>query len=132
MIRIDGLYTRSISDPSLYIIIGDKAYMTSVLEYRELEMKDFEPCGFPVSAVKKFVPMPKHGWRFRGLIERGKTYYFANDDCMEEIYGSEQPVCLSEHNLWEVADGWGITLEELMEQVHEASDAEIIKFGVIG
>lgn len=52
MIRIDGLYTRATYEPILYIVIGNMTYMTTVMEYRELNMSDLQPCAYPVSAIK--------------------------------------------------------------------------------
>lgn len=69
----------------------------------------------------------------RILIEEDNTmkkYYFPNDDHAETFFGSELPVCVDIAELVRLANGWGMDLDDLMEQVHEASESEIAEFGV--
>lgn len=52
-------------------------------------------------------------------------YYFANPERIEEIYGDQMPVCIPETDLQNLASGWSISVDDLMDQLHEASAAEI-------
>ena len=59
-----------------------------------------------------------------------KTYYIANDEYADKIYGSETPVCLSLNEVQRLAREWDMTTEELLEQMHEATANEINEWGV--
>lgn len=58
-----------------------------------------------------------------------QTYYFPNDDRAEAFFGSQDPVCVDRKELERLAPEWGLTMDELLDQVHEATDTEIETFG---
>ena len=58
-----------------------------------------------------------------------KTYYFPNSEHEEAFFGSDYPVCVDAEELRRLARGWGLTWEEMMEQVHEAGKDEIEEYG---
>lgn len=58
-----------------------------------------------------------------------KTYYFPDSDYAEAFFGSQDPVCVNHRELENLAPGWGLTIDELLGQVHEATDAEIAEYG---
>lgn len=62
--------------------------------------------------------------------ELREPLYFPDDEYCDSWFGSEQPVCLTAEDIADLANGWAMTVEELMEQVHEASDDEIFEWGV--
>lgn len=69
----------------------------------------------------------------RVLIEeenKMKKYYFPNDEHIETFFGSEYPVCVDLAELYRLANGWDKSVDDLMEQMHEASESEIAEFGV--
>lgn len=59
------------------------------------------------------------------------TFYIAKPEYEDEIYGSEYPVCLSICALAELAAGWEMTTEELLEQMDMATPEQIAKFGTL-
>ena len=59
------------------------------------------------------------------------TFYIAKPGCVDEIYGSEYPVCLSRCAVAQLAAGWEITTEELLEQMDEATPEQIAEFGTL-
>lgn len=60
-----------------------------------------------------------------------KIYFIPNAEHMDAWFGSDCPVCM---DIAEVYDrGWDLLrmgLDEAMDQLHKASDAEIAKYGV--
>lgn len=54
-----------------------------------------------------------------------KTYYIANDEYSDRIYGAELPVCIDLNEIKILAREWDMTITELLEQFHEASPEEI-------
>lgn len=58
-----------------------------------------------------------------------KTYYFPNSEHEEAFFGSDNPICVDAKELSRLAREWGLTLDELMEQVHESNDDEIEEYG---
>lgn len=58
-----------------------------------------------------------------------KTYYFPNYEYEEDFFGSGYPICVDEKEIIRLAKGWDMTVDEIMEQVHEASEGEIEEFG---
>lgn len=58
-----------------------------------------------------------------------KTFFFPNTECYEEFFGASLPTCVDLAELKRLARGWEIDLENLMEQVHEASESEIAEYG---
>ena len=59
-----------------------------------------------------------------------KTYFIPNDEHMDIWFGSAYPVCMDLAEVSRLASDWGMELDEAMDQLHEASDAEIAKYGV--
>lgn len=59
-----------------------------------------------------------------------KTYYIANQEHADSIYGAENPVCIDLGEVGRLAGEWGMTTAELLEQMHEATAEEISEFGV--
>ena len=55
-----------------------------------------------------------------------KTFYFPNDGCHDAIFGDGDPICFDRTELDRLCAEWG---EEIREQVHEASLAEIDRYG---
>lgn len=58
-----------------------------------------------------------------------KPYYFPNSGYVDAIFGSQSPVCMDRAEVDRLSredGGW----ENIWEQVHEASAAEIEEFGV--
>lgn len=58
------------------------------------------------------------------------TYYIANTEYFDSIYGSEMPVCIDLAEVKRLAREWDMTTEELLEQMHEATSEEIEEWGV--
>ena len=58
------------------------------------------------------------------------TYYFANPEHADCIYGSQDPICIDINEVKNLAIGWDMTVEDLLDQMHEASEAEIARWGV--
>lgn len=61
---------------------------------------------------------------------RMKRYYMANPEHSDAIYGDEIPVCIELAEVKRLACEWGMTTDELLEQMHEASTDEIEEWGV--
>ena len=59
-----------------------------------------------------------------------KTYFFPNTENEENFFGSDNPICVDAEELSRLAREWSLTLDELMEQVHEANDDEIEEYGI--
>lgn len=59
------------------------------------------------------------------------TFYIAKPEYENEIYGSESPVCLSICAVAELAAGWEMTTDELLEQMDEATPEQIAEFGTL-
>lgn len=58
-----------------------------------------------------------------------KTYYFPNYEYEENFFWRDYPVCVDTEELHRLSQGWGLTWEEIMEQVHEAGQDEIEEYG---
>lgn len=58
-----------------------------------------------------------------------KTYYIADSEHSDAIYGDQTPICIDLAEVERLAREWDITTEELLEQMHEADEDEIAKFG---
>lgn len=63
--------------------------------------------------------------------EKMDTFYIAKPGHGDEVYGSEYPVCLSLCAIAELAAGWEMTTEELLEQMDEATPEQIAEFGTL-
>ena len=59
-----------------------------------------------------------------------KNYYFADAEYIDRIYGNESPVCVDEPEIERLASEWDMTADELMNQFHVASQAEMDEYGV--
>ncbi len=55
-----------------------------------------------------------------------KTFYFPNDEYADMIFGNGEPICFDRTELDSLCAEWG---EEVRDQVHEASLAEIDRYG---
>lgn len=62
------------------------------------------------------------------LLDR--DYYFPNSDAEDSFFNGQEPVCVDLEELAELAIGWGIPLEDLMQQVHLADPDEISIYGI--
>ena len=58
-------------------------------------------------------------------------FYIAKPEYEDAIYGSEYPVCLSLFAVAQLAAGWEMTTEELLEQMNEATPEQIAEFGTL-
>jgi hypothetical protein len=58
-----------------------------------------------------------------------KIYYFADSEYADSIYGSLDPICIDYNEVSRLAREWDMTTEELLDQMHEASKAEIEQYG---
>ena len=59
-----------------------------------------------------------------------KTYYFPDNEHFDAFLGASAPICVDLAELERLARGWEIDIEDLMEQVHEASKSEIAEYGI--
>lgn len=59
-----------------------------------------------------------------------KTYYIANNEYSDNIYGSDDPICIDLNEVKRLAREWDMTTKELLDQMHEASEEEIAEWGV--
>lgn len=59
-----------------------------------------------------------------------KTYYFPDNEYCDTFFGSSDYVCVDGAELRRLAFGWDMEFEDLLEQVHEAGEAEIAEYGV--
>ena len=59
-----------------------------------------------------------------------KTYYIANDEHADAIYGDQTPICIDLDEVKRLAREWDMTTEELLDQMHEADEDEISEYGV--
>lgn len=57
----------------------------------------------------------------------GKTYYIAENEFADGIYGDQYPVCLDKKEVERLSREWG---KDIFSQMHEATRAEIEEFGV--
>lgn len=62
-------------------------------------------------------------------VQERKVYYMADDDYIPAIY-IDDPTCIDLAEVERLAREWDMTTEELLEQMHEATAAEIAEFGV--
>ena len=63
--------------------------------------------------------------------EKMDTFYIAKPEYEDEIYGSECPVCLSLCAIAQLAAGWEMTADELLEQMDVATPEQIAEFGTL-
>ena len=59
-----------------------------------------------------------------------KNYYFANPEHADNIYGDQQPICITLDEVKRLAREWDMTTAEMLEQFHEATAAEIEEYGI--
>lgn len=55
------------------------------------------------------------------------TYYMADDEFADKIFGDQYPVCLDKKEVERLSREWGV---DVFEQMHEASQSEIDEYGV--
>lgn len=58
-----------------------------------------------------------------------KAYYMANNEHIDDIYGAENPVCIDMTEVKRLAREWGVAVDDLLGQMHEASEDEIAEYG---
>lgn len=58
-----------------------------------------------------------------------KIYYFPNSGRCDAFFWDSDYSCFDEAELRRLAVGWDMEYEELLKQVHEASEAEIAEYG---
>lgn len=58
-----------------------------------------------------------------------KTYYFPEAAYSDAIFGSDLPVCIDGAEVVRLASEWDMAVNDLLDQLHEASPAEIDEFG---
>ena len=59
-----------------------------------------------------------------------KTYYFPNGEYNDEFFGGSDAVCVDIEEVQRLACEWGMTTDELMARLHEATEDEIAEYGV--
>lgn len=59
-----------------------------------------------------------------------KTYYIADSAYSDQIYGNQEPICIDLAEVKRLAKEWDMTMDELLDQMHEASADEIETYGV--
>lgn len=62
------------------------------------------------------------------LLDR--DYYFPNPDAEDSFFNGHSPVCVDLEELAELAIGWGMSLDDLLREVHLADPDEIHTFGI--
>ena len=62
--------------------------------------------------------------------ELREAVYMPDDEYLDRWFDSEQPVCLTKDEIKALALGWSVPVDELMGQVHEATEDEIDEWGV--
>lgn len=58
-----------------------------------------------------------------------KTYYFPDDEHLDKIFGGFDAACFDHAELERLAAEWEMTTDELLAQVHVASEDEIATYG---
>ncbi len=56
-------------------------------------------------------------------------WFFPDDEYRDSVFGSADATCLSRATIEWLADGWEMSFDELMGQMHEASSDEIAEYG---
>ena len=59
-----------------------------------------------------------------------ELYYFPDEEYMDMWFGIHEPVCLSTAALARQAEAWGVTVDSLLMQVHEAGEDELADYGI--
>ena len=57
-------------------------------------------------------------------------YYFPDSEYEIDFFGCGHPICVSGEELEFLARGWDMTEEDIMSQVHEATESEIETYGI--
>lgn len=60
----------------------------------------------------------------------GTTYYVADIEHSDSIYGDQLPVCLDLNEVKRLSREWNMSVDEILDQMHEASQEEIEDLGV--
>lgn len=67
---------------------------------------------------------------YTDTVAEKKTWYLPDDEHADAFFGPVTPVCVDMDELIRLAEGWEMPLDELLDQVHEASEEELAEFGV--
>ena len=59
-----------------------------------------------------------------------KTYYVPHEEYFDAFYGDCRPVCVDYAELCFLAVGWGMALDELLNQVCRATPEDIALYGL--
>ena len=59
-----------------------------------------------------------------------KTYYVPHEEYFDSFYGGYHPVCVDYAELCFLAVGWGMALDELLNQVRRATPEDIALYGL--
>lgn len=62
-----------------------------------------------------------------------KTYYFPNSEHIDHWFWGDEPVCIDRQEAERMAMGWETeerSADDILNQLHEATDEEIEKYGV--
>lgn len=73
-------------------------------------------------------PIPEEDISIVSIIS--KPCYFANDEYVDTIYNGSDPICMGLTEVDQLARSRNMTTEELLAQMHDASDDEISWYGV--
>lgn len=59
-----------------------------------------------------------------------KTYYFPDDYTEFDIFGQEMPVCIDRAECEWLAEQYEMTIDDFMDNMHEATETEIEEYGI--
>lgn len=59
-----------------------------------------------------------------------EPYYIANPEHSDTIYGGQLPICIDLAEVNRLSREWDMTPDELLEQMHETTEAEIAEYGI--
>lgn len=58
-----------------------------------------------------------------------KTYYFPDSDYADNFFVNGEAVCFNLAEAKRLAGEWGMSMDEVMDQLHEATESEIAEYG---
>lgn len=107
-------------------------------DLREQVHAELAPC-HPKEFLRRYLELDPS---FQGLLDSefseayleaallDREYFFPNADAEDSFFNGQSPVCVDLEELAELAIGWGMSLDDLMKQVHQADPDEIHTFGI--